>query len=57
MDGSTGRKRSADSTAKRVKVLRISASVEAEMQCFLANVEGAAVGSNGREGGGRRGRG
>lgn len=57
LDGRTELKRSADSTAKRVKALRISASVEADMQCFFASDEGAAAGSRAREGDGRRGRG
>ncbi len=57
VDGRTELKRSADSTAKRVKALRISASVEADMQCFFASDEGAAAGSRGRERDGRRGRG
>lgn len=57
VDGRIGRKRSADSTAKWVKALRISASVEGEMQCFFASAEGAAADSRGREGDGRRARG
>lgn len=57
VDGRTGFEMSADSVAKRVKALRISASVEGEMQCFLAIAEGTAAGSRGREGDGRRGRG
>ena len=57
LDGRTGLKRSVDSAAKRVKTLRISDSVEEEMQFFFASAEGEAVGSRGREGGERRGRG
>lgn len=57
VDGRTGFKRSGGSVAKRVKALRISTSVEAEMQCFFASAEGATVGSGRREAGGRRGRG
>lgn len=58
VDGRTGFKRSSvGSVAKRVKALRISASVEAEMRCCFASGEGATVGSDGREASGRRGRG
>lgn len=59
VDGRTGFRRSGVSVAKRAKALRISASVEAEMQCFFASAEGATVGSGEREGGRgeRRGRG
>lgn len=57
VDGRIGLERSADSTAKRVNALRISASVEGEMQCFFASAEGGAAGSWGRDGDARRGRG